>query len=264
MRESPAEVMDQNDTDKRASNGIRVIARAADIMRELGTAEEGLSLTDLAERVGLPRSTVHRIASALAEEHFVLWTSPRGLLRLGPGLIPLGNMSRRSLRDMARPSLQELSRRLNETVELVVLQGDTILFLDQVVAPQRLRLVSSVGAAFPVHCTASGKAFLAALPEEETQKLLPARLERYTPHTITSKRELMKELEVVRETGVAFDHEEFTEGISATACVIHDSYGDLASLTVPMPTQRFTGQEQIVAQALLQTCERLNRLLASS
>lgn len=250
--------------DKRSASGIRVIARAADILRALGTVEEGMSLTDLAERVGLPRSTVHRIASALAEEHFVLWATPRGPLRLGPGLIPLGNLSRQSLRDIARPFLQELSRRLSETVELVILQGDKILFLDQVVAPQRLRLVSSIGAEFPVHCTASGKAFLAALPEDRALALLPARLQRFTPYTITSRRELLQELETIRETGVAYDREEHTEGITAIAAVVHDAYGDLASVTVPMPTQRFAGHERELDRSLLETCERLNKLLASS
>jgi IclR family transcriptional regulator, acetate operon repressor len=152
--------------DERSAAGIRVIARAADVLRALEGAEEGMSLTELADKVGLPRSTVHRMASALAEEHVVLWTSPRGPLRLGPGLIPLANVSRRSPRDIARPALQALSRRLNETAELAVPQGGSILVLDQVVAPQRLRLVSSIGARFPVHCRAGGKALLAELTDD--------------------------------------------------------------------------------------------------
>ena len=255
--------MNAEQDDKRNTAGIRVIARAADILWALEGSEEGMALTDLADKVGLPRSTVHRIASALAQEHFVLWASPRGPLRLGPGLIPLANVSRRSLRDIARPALQTLSRRLNETVELVVLQGSSILFLDQVVAPQRLRLVSSIGATFPAHCTASGKVLLAELREEEARRLLPPRLQRYTSHTVTSRRELMRELATVREQRVAFDHEEYTEGICAIAAVIRDAFGDLASITVPMPTQRFVGNEEALTGALLETCDELNAVLAS-
>src|SRR3954453_19608607 len=140
-----------------ATGGVQVIARAAQILRALDGEPHGLSLSQLSERLDLPRSTVHRVVSALATEGLVAAASPNGRVRLGPELARLALSSRRELRQELRPHLQRLFDTLNETVDCAVLDGDYLRFIDQIAAPHRLRAVSSVGATFPPPCTAKGK-----------------------------------------------------------------------------------------------------------
>jgi DNA-binding IclR family transcriptional regulator len=131
-----------------------------------------------------------------------------------------------------------------------VLDGDHLRFIDQIAAPHRLRAVSAVGATFPLHCTANGKALLAELSPDEVARILPTRLRRCTEATITVRAELVAELARVRSTHVAFDREEHTAGISAAGIAIRDPFGALAAISVPMPTQRFEGREAEIADAL--------------
>lgn len=233
-----------------ANGGVQVIARAAQILRALDGEPHGLSLSQLSDRLELPRSTVHRVVTALATEGLLAAASPNGRVRLGPEIARLALASRRELRLELRPHLQRLFDQLNETVDCAVLDGDHLRFIDQIAAPHRLRAVSSVGATFPLHCTANGKALLAELTPDEVARVLPTRLRRCTPATITARAELVAELDRVRETKVAFDREEHTTGISAAGIAIRDPFGALAAISVPMPTQRFEGREAEIAEAL--------------
>lgn len=87
-----------------------------------------------------------------------------------------------------RPKVQERSRQLNETVDLAVLEGDKVVFVEQVIAPNRLQVVSGSGMGFPLHCTVNGKAFLAGMTDEQVTALLPERLTTYTGSTIAHRR----------------------------------------------------------------------------
>ena len=126
----------------------------------------------------------------------------------------------------------------------------------------RLRAVSAVGARFPAHCTANGKAFLAALPPDRALALLPARLPRCTPHTIVKRSALLQELERVRGRGVAFDREEHTEGICAVGAAVLGPLGPLAAISVPMPTTRFRAGEQRCAAAVQRAAREAAAALA--
>lgn len=236
--------------DPRAASSVQVIARVADILRALEGEPDGLSLAQISERVGLARSTVHRLAVGLASEGFVVPASPSGRLRLGPALIRLGAASRRELRTELEPHLRRLAAEVEETVDLAVLDGAQVRFLDQVPGAHRLRAVSSIGEAFPLHCSANGKALLAALPRAEADRLLPRRLEALTPNTVTSRAALWRELDEVRRTGLATDREEHTLGICALGLAVR---GGEAAITVVVPAARFAGQEQRFGAALLRT-----------
>ena len=242
---------------------IRVVARAGEILRQLAKTERGTTLKALAEATGLPRSTVHRIVVALASEHLVVWDPERGVAELSLGLVSLALSRRQRLRDSVRPFLETLVSRVDETVDLVVLRGENVVFVDQVMAHQLL-VVSAIGAVLPVHCTACGKALLAELPREEAERLLPTKLKAFTPHTITDREVLFEELSHVRETRLAFDHDEQTNGISAVGAVVHNAWGEAAAVTIPLPTLRLKGREQELGRALLDTCDELNAALGSS
>jgi DNA-binding IclR family transcriptional regulator len=253
--EQPLDETQPTPTDARparaSQSGIQVVARVAQILRALENEPQGLSLSQIAKRVDLPRSSTHRIVSALTSEGLLAAASPNGRVLLGPEIGRLAAGRREFWREL-RPYMERLFYYLEETVDCSILDGDHTRFVDQIAGRHRLRAVSVVGSSFPLHSTANGKAILAALGPEDLARLLPGRLERYTDNTITTPTELMVELEKIRETGVAFDHEEQSAGLSAAGIAVRAPSGELAALTLPMPTQRFVGREQEAANALLE------------
>jgi DNA-binding IclR family transcriptional regulator len=250
--------------EQRDNGGIQVIARAGEILRALKDHPKGLSLSQIAREVGLARSTVHRIVTALEAQHFVTSASPRGVIRLGLGLSLLAAVVNSELRYELRPYLEQLSREADETVDLAVLDEDRVFFIDQIAAPHRLQAVSAVGATFPLHCTANGKALLAELPCEQVERLVPDSLQAFTPHTITTREHLLEELQRIRVERVAFDREEHTVGICAVGTTIRDVMGSLAAITIPVPSIRFYGNEQKLASTLLVACDRIRQELGAA
>jgi DNA-binding IclR family transcriptional regulator len=255
--------MMQDAVDQPTRLGIQAIARAGRVLRALEAAPGGLGLAELAAAVSLPKSTVHRLAAALSEEELVA-SAPGGRIVLGGGLARLAQASLAALPTRLRPALESLARATGETVDLAVLDGDSVRFVDQLPGPQRLRAVSSVGAVFPLHCTANGKALLAALGPERARALLPAKLARLTPHTITKHRAPAAELAEVARAGVAFDREEHSEGICAAgAAVAAPGRPAAAALSVPVPTPRFLGSEQRLADAVRGAALQASALLGA-
>ena len=252
------------DSDGGRAPNVQLISRVADILRALEGEPEGLSLAQIATRVGLARSTVHRLTVGLVDEGFVIPASPHGRLRLGPMLARLGAASRRELRDDLRPFLRRLAADVEETVDVAMLAGVEVRFVDQIPGGHRLRAVSSVGAAFPLHCSANGKALLAALPREQADKLLPRTLQKLTPNTIVSRAALWRELEQVTDSGVAFDREEHTLGISAVGASVSDASSVVAAITIVAPTQRFTGNEQRFVDHLLRVRREVDGFLGGA
>lgn len=253
-----------DDDSSRAQHPVQVITRVADILRALENEPDGLSLAQIAARVGLARSTVHRLTVGLTSEGFVIPASPNGRVRLGPALTRLGVASRRELKEELEPFVRRLADALEETIDVAVLDGPSVRFVDQIEGAHRLRAVSRVGDRFPLHCSANGKALLAALPREQAERLLPPRLEAFTPHTITSRAEIWKELDRITQAGCAFDREEHSLGICAVAAVVRDASEAAAALTVVVPTQRFTGNEQYFVDQLLRMCREVNGRLSTA
>lgn len=232
-----------------AQSHVQVITRAAAILRALEDEATGLSLGQIAQRVNLARSTVQRIVAALAAEKFLIAASPNGRVRLGPIILRLAASARTDFVAVARPYLTQLSSELKETVDLSAVKKDHLVFIDQVIGPQRLRTVSAVGETFPLHCTANGKAYLAELDADAIARLIGTSYEQRTPRTLTRLDDLLRDLKSVRRTGVAIDREEHTRGICAAGIVTRDLLGNVVAISVPVPVQRFyQHQRQIVAR----------------
>ena len=207
---------------------------------------------------------MHRVVRALHAEGFVRAASGNSGLRLGPELMRLALGMRREIRQTLHPEIAALSAKLQETVDLSVLEGNVVRFIDQIASPRLLRAVSSVGATFPLHLSANGKAVLAALSEDEALALLPAKLEPDTDASITSRAALLRELDEVRERGYAYDREEHHEGITAIGVALRDPLGPLVAISVPIPTQRFPNVEAHAIEALLETQRRCQALLGDA
>jgi DNA-binding IclR family transcriptional regulator len=247
----------------RMVNGVQVIARAVDILWALSRYPEGTTLTQLTRDVSLPPSTVHRILNALEAARLVTFTSSAGYIQLGAGLSVLAELVPRDLARELRPYLERLAADVNESATLGVLQNDKVFFLEHIDAPHPLNAFTPIGLAFPLHCTANGKAILAQLPLEEVERLLPAQLEPFTRNTVTNRSRLLKELALIRSERVAFDREEYTLGICAVGAAFPDPMGKFAAISIPAPSVRFYGNEQKFASALLKHIDSIQRDWAS-
>src|SRR5262249_23954099 len=154
---------------------------------------------------------------------------------------------------IARPYLVKLSDELRETVDLATVKKDHLVFIDQVIGPQRLRTVSAGGETFPLPSTANGKADLARLHQSALARLMGSKYERRTATTLTRLDDMLKDLKAVRKSRIAFDREEHTPGICAAGIVMRDLLGNHIAISVPVPVQRFTESQNVIADRLLAT-----------
>jgi DNA-binding IclR family transcriptional regulator len=243
--------------------GIQVIARMAALLRALQNHSEGISLGQLAKAIDLPRSTVQRIVDALDNEGLVIAASASHGVRLGPAILALAAATKFHIAEVARETLEELSKECGETVDLSILDQDKVVFIDQVSGKQRLTAVSAVGVAFPLHASANGKALLAAMSAEELAKVRASLMFKpLTPNTLMSWDELERQLEDIRRSGLAFDLEENAQGICAVATALRDPSGELAAISIPTPAFRFEVQREALSSALLKHAQHLQQRLA--
>ncbi len=235
----PIETIAPKDMPER--NSIQVIGRAVAVLRALEGVRDGLNLAELAERTGLARSTVQRIVKALSDEQLLMAGTLKARVKLGPLLVRLGASVKLDVVEIARPLMQDLSRTIDETVDLSVLNGNTALFVEHVVGTQRLAAVSAIGTEFPLHSSANGKALLAAVSPTRRMGLLRGALG--PPIAI---RQLEQELLAAQATGITYDRDEHTLGISAVGTWFSDAVGRPFALSIPVPSVRFgTGKHLI-------------------
>lgn len=219
-----------------------MISRATDILRVLGQETAGLSLGQIANRVDLPRSTVQRIVAALALEGFISIDGGNAGIKLGPEIQSLAQARSGAIRDRLRPLMKQISEATGETVDLAVLEGHRMRFIDQIIGSQRLRTVSSIGESFPLTTTANGKAALARFHPTEATKLIITEFED-RPDDARDLPSLLAEIDGIRAGGLARDENEHTEGVSAFGFAISEPGSGIYAISVPVPTSRFARKE---------------------
>lgn len=218
-----------------------MLRRAAAALDEIAAEPGHLRLVDLGERLGLAKSTVRRLLVGLVEVGLVSVDS-NGRFSLGDRLLGFGSATGAHIAAIFRPTIERVATATDgETVDLSVLRGQRMWFVDQIESLHRLRAVSAVGVRFPLAGTANGKAALAALDDADAE----AALSRMPQEAAAA---LRSEIAEIRSTGIAFDRDEHTSGISAAA-IARRSVGDnVIAISVPTPTERFAEkQDQIVA-----------------
>ncbi len=203
-----------------------------------------LRVSDAAEELGVARSTAHRLLAMLQFHDFVSQDPTTRLYVAGPSLTDIGLAIVRDMdiRTVARPTMEQLSREVGETVHLLILRGSDVLFIDSVESTNVLRVGSRIGMVLPAHATAGGKALLAFVPREELRSLYPhARLERVTKRTLAARADLLRELDRTKRRGYALNTGESEADIAAVAAPIIDRQGHLrASLAIAAPLARVT------------------------
>jgi IclR family transcriptional regulator, acetate operon repressor len=242
-------------------SGIRVIARAADILKTLGQHPEGLTLREIANQVNLPRSTVQRIVKALDDANFVIAASPTSGVRLGPALTLLaGSAKQIDIVQICRPLLIKLNKDCGETVDFAVLGNDKAVVVDQIPGIHRLVAVTAIGSSLPLHASASGKALLAQLPAHELASLRKRyRLVQFTKNTLRDWAALEAELAQIRRDGIAYDQEECFAGIRCVAEAICGPNGEVGAVSIPVPGERFETTKDNLVQILRRRCGTMQR-----
>jgi DNA-binding IclR family transcriptional regulator len=221
---------------------VQVLDRSLAIIDALANAREDASLAELAEKVKLHKSTVHRLTSILERHRLVERDTRSGRYRLGLRLFELGSiaMGRFNIRDRAHPHLEKLLYEVDETVHLCALDAGEVLYLDKMEPSRSVRMASRIGRRNPAHCTSVGKAIMAFLPESETDDILRQHgLKRLTPKTITTPAELKAELKTIRDRGYSIDNEENEEGVRCIGAAVLDHSGrPIAAISISAPSFR--------------------------
>jgi DNA-binding IclR family transcriptional regulator len=217
------------------------VANSIRLLTSFNGEEDELAITVLAQRLGLAKSTVHRLASTLTSAGFLEQNSQTGRYRLGVTLFELGALVRRRM-DVAnegRPHLRELLEKTGETVQLGIVDHYSVLYVYEMESRRAIRMAAAVGARAPLHCTAIGKVLLAFQPPDYIRETLERGLPTFTDKTITKREAVLELLDEVREGDYAVDDEESEAGLRAIAAPVRNHTGlVIAALGVAAPVQR--------------------------
>jgi DNA-binding IclR family transcriptional regulator len=239
---------------------VQSIERAFAVLGAL--ADGPVGVTDVAGRVGLPKSTAARMLASLEREGAVEQVPGETRYRLGPRLVALaaGLHDMRGLVAIAHPTLVDLAGETGEAAGLSVPDGRTVHYVDQVDSPNPVQVRDWTGSRIPMHAVSSGQVFLAGLAAPALSRFLAEPLEAFTAHTLTDAGALLERLRDVRRDGHAWVREEFAEGIASVAAPIAGADGELvAAVHVHGPTYRFpvAGREAAVASAVRAAAARI-------
>ncbi len=214
-------------TKRQAPEGTQAVIRAVHLLKAFTRDRPEQTLAELSDTMGLTKTTAHRLLTALESESLVARSPVTRAYRLGPGILALGSQAlvTNDLRAVVEPELRRLAARTGETATLEVPLEGNMLILAEVPGKHLVTVAAELGTRWPMHATSTGKAFLAALPEEERRALLVPPLARLTPATIVDVEQLERELEQVRERGFATATEEIEAGASAVGAVLRNSLG---------------------------------------
>ena len=205
-------------------------------------AQGPLGVTELAERVDLPKSTVARLLSSLELEQAVEQTEAGGEYRLGPGLLDIAGSAPpgRNLVAAARPHMLELAEKVDEVAGLSIMEGGSVYYLDQTESSSNVQVRDWTGERAPLHAVPSGLVILAHLPAERLDAYLSGGLASCTPWTMTDPEELRERIAQAASIGYAWAYQEFAEGINSVAAPVFDRRGKVeAALHAHGPSYRF-------------------------
>lgn len=240
--------------------------RSLRLLAHLSATGRALTLAELAAQLDLPKATAHRLCAKLMAGGFISRDIEEGAFVVGPALrqLAFNTLNHDTVRGLRHEVLTELVNQVGETCNLTTLDGASVLYLDRVEAPWPWRLTLAIGEHVPLHCTASGKLFLALMPQTQREQLLAhIRLTRMTDSTLTTVDALREECDAISNQGFSVDREEFITGLIAVAVPVSDKQGLVrAALAVHAPRSRMS-QEQAMARlpALRAAAKRMRSLL---
>ncbi len=251
--------------DPREKYYIPSLKNGCRVMKLLSTHVNGLDLKTICASLKIPRTTGLRICTTLEAENFLIRT-PAGKYILGSGLAPLGMIAlpNANIRNMAVPILNDLVKETHETAHLAVLCGKESLILEVCDSPHQLRVASRPGSLALIHCSATGKVFLAwSIHLKLCDFFNGITIERRTPKTFTTVKSLEKEIGLIRKQGYAVDDEEYFAGVRCIAAPVRNAENKVvAAIGITGATVRLTKEKiQPYAKIVQQAASRLSKVV---
>ncbi|MEV0179843.1 IclR family transcriptional regulator [Streptomyces sp. NPDC050625] len=250
------------ETNGAPAGGVQSVDRAISVLEILAQRGEA-GVSEVAAEIDVHKSTAFRLLGALEARGLVEQAGERGKYRLGFGIVRLAGAvtGRLDITQQGRPVCERLAEEIGETVNIAVMQEHYAINLYQVRGPSAVAAHNWVGELTPLHATSSGKILLAHLPAQERATLLSeSGLKKMTPHTLTAKAKLEKNLAEARERGYAATLEELEIGLHAMAAPVRDRDGEvIAAISASGPSYRFTEQRMHeLAPVLLKGAEEIS------
>lgn len=261
--EEPTRAAEESEPQEAARN-----LRALLVLEQLARSQHPPTLAQLAQRLHMPKSTLMRLLAAMQRAGFVAATPTEQGFVPGPQAtaLALSTLRASAFTRACRAVLAQLVATLGETCNLTALDGDRVVYMERVETDEPLRLFFAVGGHVPMHCTASGKLFLASMSRLERSRVL-ARLPLTpnTPRTLVDRKLLEEELERLAIRGIGVDNEEFVRGMSAVAVPVRDHQDRVvAAVACHAPTARVKMEDLLRAVPTLQrAAQSMREVLAS-
>lgn len=226
------------------SGQVQSLVRALRLLSVVAKADDGLTLTETAQRASLPVSSAHRLLSTLQQERFVRFDQERTRWFVGVEAFVAGSgfLRSRDLVAVARPYMRHLMEESGETVSLAVEEGGQAIYLAQVECRQLMRALASPGQRAPLHSSAVGKAMIAFAGEPRKKSLMDnVRLERFTDRTIVRQSAFADAVEEARKRRYAVDDEEYAVGLRCVAApIFNEAHEAIAAISLSGPKARIT------------------------
>lgn len=248
-------------------HGSPVVEKTAHLLAAIADARSGMSLSELVEKLGVPRSTVYRILNSLAAHDLVERVNGGSNYRLGPRFVELARRispaaDRVTLVEAARPILQSTADRIHELLKLSAPDGDEMLTIFGAVSPAEYALSVRLGSRSPKHVGAAGKLALAYADPAEIAAYCSRGLAARTPYTITDPEVLADELRHIRDAGYAEDNQESGLGVHALAAPVFTASGDLmAAVSVPFIGDATPERKRLIRKEVVEVAATINELL---
>lgn len=248
----------------RQHSTLSSVRNAARLLKEFSYGSREIGVTELSRRLGIGKSTAHRLLHTLTEERLLERDPYTGAYRLGLAMYELGSVvsAHTDIHEACSPVIDELRNATRETVQVGVLDGREVVYVERRESPQTIRLFGRVGHRNDAHCTSTGKVLLAYLPSHRLESLLAGwTLPAQTPFTITDMDRLRAELDAVRRRGWAEQVNETEMGAASIAAPVRNGLGEVvAALSVAGPVQRLQGESlKRFARPMLEAAAAISR-----
>jgi IclR family KDG regulon transcriptional repressor len=248
---------------------IQSLDRGLEVLEILGNSDGLMGVTELADMLGVDKATAYRILFTLKSQGYVNQDEETRKYGLGLKAIKLGQKALRKLdlRTKAKPFLRELAQTTGETVLLVTLVNDKLVYIDKEESTALLTISAQIGREAVPHCTATGKAFVAYLPDEKIDSFLSnVGLRPHTARTIVTLPELKAHLQMVRRQGYALDDEEYHPGVRCIAAPVFNHMGNVvASIGISGPAKRLElDRIEEYKRIVVETASKLSQSLGYS
>lgn len=251
---------------KKVSDSLKTVERTLQILEAFSLQEPEYTAYELAQKIGIPQSTIYRFLRILVRKGFLEQDPITKKFRLGIRVFELGSivLKNMKLHKIALPFIEELSNKSGETVHLGILDGYEVVSIESIESTHSLRIANPIGKRCCLHSTGIGKAILAFLPDEKIVEIIKNKgLPKFTPNTITDIETLKREISLIRERGYAVDNQENEIGIRCVAAPIRDHTGKVvASISISGPAIRITnGKIPEFAKLVIEVSNKISELL---